>query len=206
MTAPMADDVLALALAGRRIEAIVIGASAGGVNALIEILPGLPREFPYPVLTVLHVMRARPNQLVEVFSQRLAIRVEEAADKGEPMAGTLYFAPADYHLSIEADRVFSLSLEPPVHFARPAIDITMETAADVYGPRLMGILLTGANQDGAAGLAAIGAAGGLTVVQDPAEAQVSVMPNEAIRLRTPDLVLPLRDIRRLLQLSMEKEQ
>ncbi|QBE64029.1 chemotaxis protein CheB [Pseudoduganella lutea] len=202
----MDDATLALALAKRRISAIVIGASAGGVNALIEILPGLPRAFPYPVLTVLHVMRARQNQLVEVFSQRLALRVEEAVDKGEPVAGTLYFAPADYHLSIEADRVFSLSLEPPVHFARPAIDITMETAADVYGPELVGILLTGANHDGAAGLAAIGRAGGLTVVQDPAEAQVSVMPNEAIRLRAPDLVLPLRDIRRLLQLSMENLQ
>jgi two-component system chemotaxis response regulator CheB len=206
MTPRMDDATLAQALAGRRIAAIVIGASAGGVNALIDILPGLPREFPYPVVTVLHVMRARQNQLVEVFGQRLALRVEEAADKAEPMPGTLYFAPADYHLSIEEERVFSLSLEPPVHFARPAIDITMESAADVYGPELVGILLTGANHDGAAGLAAIGAAGGLTVVQDPAEAQVSVMPNEAIRLRAPDLVLPLRDIRRLLQLSMEKLQ
>jgi two-component system chemotaxis response regulator CheB len=199
----MDDATLAQALAGRRIAAVVIGASAGGVNALIDILPGLPREFPYPVVTVLHVMRGRQNQLVEVFQQRVALQVEEAVDKGEPMPGTLYFAPADYHLSIEEEGVFSLSLEPPVHFARPAIDITMETAAEVYGPALVGILLTGANHDGAAGMAAIGAAGGLTVVQDPAEAQVSVMPNEAIRLRAPDLVLPLRDIRRLLQLSME---
>ncbi len=202
----MDDASLALALAGRRISAVVIGASAGGVNALIEILPGLPREFPCPVVTVLHVMRSRQNQLVEVFQQRVALRVEEAADKVEPMPGTLYFAPADYHLSIEEEGVFSLSLEPPVHFARPAIDITMETAANVYGPELVGILLTGANHDGAAGMAAIGAAGGLTVVQDPAEAQVGVMPKEAIRLRAPDLVLPLRDIRRLLQLSMENLQ
>ncbi|HEX8606094.1 MAG TPA: chemotaxis protein CheB [Pseudoduganella sp.] len=202
----MDDATLARALAGRRIAAVVIGASAGGVNALIDILPGLPREFPYPVVTVLHVMRSRQNQLVEVFQQRVALRVEEAVDKGEPMPGTLYFAPADYHLSIEEEGVFSLSLEPPVHFARPAIDITMETAAEVYGPALVGILLTGANHDGAAGMAAIGAAGGLTVVQDPVEAQVSVMPNEAIRLRAPDLVLPLRDIRRLLQLSMENLQ
>lgn len=200
----MNDAALGQALAGRRFAAVVIGASAGGVNALLEILPGLPVSCPYPVVTVLHVMRGRQNQLVEVFGQRLALRVEEAADKQEPAAGTLYFAPADYHLSIEEEGVFSLSLEPPVHFARPAIDITMESAADVYGPELMGILLTGANHDGAAGMAAIGAAGGLTVVQDPAEAQVSVMPAEAIRLRAPDLVLPLRDIRRLLQLSMEK--
>jgi len=194
----MDDTAFRLALAGRRCTAVVIGASAGGVNALIDILPALPAACPFPVVAVLHVMRGRQNQLVEVFAQRVALTVEEAADKGELAPGTLYFAPADYHLSIEADRTFSLSLEPPVHFARPAIDITMASAADVYGPELMGILLTGANHDGAAGLAAIGAAGGVTVVQDPAEAQVSVMPEEAIRLRMPDLVLPLRDIGRLL--------
>jgi two-component system chemotaxis response regulator CheB len=195
------NEMLRLALNARRggpIGAVVIGASAGGVNALMDILPALPADYPLPVVTVLHVMRGRQNQLVEVFRQRMAIAVEEAADKGELEPGTLYFAPADYHLSIEEGGVFSLSLEDPVHFARPAIDITMESAADVYGDRLAGILLTGANQDGAAGLAAIGAAGGLTVVQDPAEAQVAVMPNEAIRKRPPDLVLPLRDIRELL--------
>ncbi len=189
---------LRLAIEGRKVAAIVIGASAGGVNALIEILPGLPRKYPHPVVTVLHVMRGRQNQLVEVFRQRVALQVEEAADKAPLAAGTLYFAPSDYHLSVEEGGTFSLSLEPPVYFARPAIDITMESAADVYGPALVGILLTGANQDGAAGLAAIGRAGGLTVVQDPHEAQVAVMPNEAIRLRQPDLVLPLRDIRKLL--------
>jgi two-component system chemotaxis response regulator CheB len=194
----MEADALRLALAGRKAEAVVIGASAGGVNALLELLPALSAHYPLPVVVVLHVMRGRQNQLVDVFGQRLALRVDEAADKAALQAGTVYFAPADYHLSIEADRVFSLSLEPPVHFARPAIDITMESAADVYGPGLVGILLTGANHDGAAGLAAIGAAGGLTVVQDPGEAQVSVMPNEAIRRRAPSLVLPLREIRALM--------
>lgn len=192
------DSALRLALGSRKFAAVVIGASAGGVNALIEILPGLPKNYPHPLVTVLHVMRGRQNQLVDVFRQRVAVRVEEAADKAPVAGGTLYFAPADYHLSVEQGGTFSLSLEPPVHFARPAIDITMESAADVYGPALVGILLTGANHDGAAGLAAIGKAGGLTVVQDPHEAQVAVMPNEAIRLRQPDLVLPLRDIRRLL--------
>lgn len=200
-------DKLALqaVLEGREIAAIVIGASAGGVNALLEILPGLPRDYPYPVVTVLHVMKGRQNQLAEVFQQRLAMRVLEAGDKDELRAGTLYFAPAGYHLSVEEGGVFSLSQEEPVHFARPAIDLTMQSAADVYGDRLVGILLTGANQDGAAGLAAIGVAGGLTVVQDPAEAQVAVMPNEAIRLRQPDLVLTLQEIRSLLTM-LEKRQ
>ncbi|WEF32271.1 chemotaxis protein CheB [Pseudoduganella chitinolytica] len=200
-------DKLALqaVLEGREIAAIVIGASAGGVNALLEILPGLPRDYPCPVVTVLHVMKGRQNQLAEVFQQRLAMRVLEAGDKDELRAGTLYFAPAGYHLSVEEGGVFSLSQEEPVHFARPAIDLTMQSAADVYGDRLVGILLTGANQDGAAGLAAIGVAGGLTVVQDPAEAQVAVMPNEAIRLRQPDLVLTLQEIRSLLTM-LEKRQ
>lgn len=192
-------------LQGREFAAIVIGASAGGVNALLEILPGLPKDYPYPVVTVLHVMKGRQNQLAEVFQQRLALRVLEAGDKDDLRPGTLYFAPAGYHLSVEEGGVFSLSQEEPVHFARPAIDLTMQSAADVYGDQLVGILLTGANQDGAAGLAAIGAAGGLTVVQDPAEAQVAVMPNEAIRLRQPDLVLTLREIRSLLTM-LEKRQ
>jgi two-component system chemotaxis response regulator CheB len=192
-------------LQGREFAAVVIGASAGGVNALLDILPGLPKAYPYPVVTVLHVMKGRQNQLAEVFQQRLALRVVEAADKDELQPGTLYFAPAGYHLSVEEGGVLSLSQEEPVHFARPAIDITMQSAADVFGPQLVGILLTGANQDGAAGLAAIGAAGGLTVVQDPAEAQVAVMPNEAIRLRQPDLVLTLQEIRSLL-LKLEKNR
>jgi len=201
----MATSPLSSQLQGRAFAAVVIGASAGGVNALLEILPGLPKAYPYPVVTVLHVMKGRQNQLAEVFQQRLALRVVEAADKDELQPGTLYFAPAGYHLSVEEGGVLSLSQEEPVHFARPAIDITMQSAADVYGPQLVGILLTGANQDGAAGLAAIGAAGGLTVVQDPAEAQVAVMPNEAIRLRQPDLVLTLQEIRSLL-LKLEKMQ
>lgn len=192
-------------LQGRQFAAVVIGASAGGVNALLEILPALPKSTPFPVVVVLHVMKGRQNQLAEVFQQRLAVRVLEAADKDELRPGTLYFAPAGYHLSVEEGGVLSLSQEEPVHFARPAIDITMQSAADVYGPALVGILLTGANQDGAAGMAAIGAAGGLTIVQDPAEAQVAVMPNEAIRLRQPDLVLTLQEIRSLL-LKLENKQ
>jgi two-component system chemotaxis response regulator CheB len=133
-----------------------------------------------------------------VFAERLQVAACEAEDKQALAGGTVYFAPADYHLSVESDRVFSLSCEPPHNFSRPAIDYAMASAADVYGPALVGILLTGASQDGAAGLAAIGEAGGLTVVQDPTEAHVRVMPQEAIRRRAPDLILPLREIRKLL--------
>lgn len=186
------------ALHGRTVDAVVIGASAGGVAALLEILPGLPADAPVPIVVLVHMMPKRDSQLAEVFAQRMAMPVVEAEDKQPIVAGTVYFAPSSYHLSVESERCFSLSCEPPHWFSRPAIDFLMSSAADAYGAALAGILLTGANPDGAAGLAAIGAAGGLTVVQDPAEAQVDVMPRAAIELRAPDLILPLRDIRRLL--------
>ena len=151
---------IAEALAGRRIEAVVIGASAGGVDALGRLLPALRARFPLPVMCILHVPAGRESRLAEVFRERVALPVREAADK-EPVApGTIYFAGSGYHLSVERDRSFSLSLEPPVHFARPAIDVLMESAADAYGPGLAGILLTGANQDGAGGMAHIKARGG----------------------------------------------
>jgi len=186
------------ALAGRSVEAVVIGASAGGVGALLQLLPGLPVGYGRAVVALLHMPESRQSQLAQVFQQRMEMPVREAADKEPLSSGTLYFAGSGYHLSVETDRSFSLSCEAPLHFARPAIDHLMQSAADAYGPALLGILLTGANHDGAAGMAAIGAAGGLTVVQDPAEAEVATMPNAAIRLRTPDLILPLNDIHTLL--------
>lgn len=193
-----ASRAIAAALAGRAIDAVVIGASAGGVGALLKLLPGLPAGYARAVVALLHLPENRQSQLAEVFRQRMALPVREAADKEPLSSGTLYFAGSGYHLSVESDRSFSLSCEAPLHFARPAIDFLMESAADAYGPALLGILLTGANQDGAAGLAAIGRAGGLTVVQDPDEAEVATMPREAIRLRAPDLILSLDDIHTLL--------
>lgn len=188
------------ALAGRHIEAVVIGASAGGVGALLRLLPGLPADYRCAMVAVLHIPDGRQSQLAGVFQQRMKFPVREAMDKEELSSGTLYFAGSGYHLSVERDRSFSLSCEAPLHFARPAIDFLMESAADAYGPALVGILLTGANHDGAAGLAAIGKAGGLTVVQDPGEAEVPTMPQEAIRLRQPDLILPLDEIHTLLMM------
>ena len=182
----------------RQISALVIGASAGGIDALLRILPGLPQPCSFPVAVVLHVPEGRESKLASVFGQHLAMPVLHAEDKGALAAGTLYFAPPGYHLSIENDATFSLSQEEPVHFSRPAIDVLMTSAADAYGERLCGILLTGASQDGAAGLAAIGRAGGLTVAQDPLEADMPTMPSAAIALRAPDKILPLAGIRALL--------
>lgn len=193
------------AIAARKPRAIIIAGSAGGVEALVKLLPGLPEGMQVPVICMLHLPANRESRLAELFAERLAVPVREAADKQPIEDGTLYFAGSGYHLSVEQDRSFSLSCEPPVHFARPAIDVLMESAADVYGAELAGILLTGANHDGAAGMARIAARGGLTVVQDPADAQVSTMPQAAIDASRPDLVMPLAAIRELLLLLVEKK-
>jgi len=182
----------------RRIDALLIGASAGGIDALLRILPGLAPDCGFPVVIVLHLPDDRASRLAEVFGQHLALPVRQAEDKAELQAGCVYFAPPGYHLSIENEGCFSLSQEDPVHFSRPAIDVLMASAADAYGAQACGIVLTGASCDGAAGLAAIGAAGGLTAVQDPLEAEIATMPNAAIRLRAPDLVLNLAALRALL--------
>jgi two-component system chemotaxis response regulator CheB len=191
-------EAIDAALAGRRIEAVVIGASAGGVDALVDLLPALPPDFGPATVCILHVPADRESRLAELFAARLALPVREAVDKAPVEGGTVYFAGAGYHLSIEHDRVFSISCEPPVHYARPAIDLLMESAADAYGAGLAGILLTGANTDGADGMQRIRQRGGLTVVQDPQEAQAPAMPQGAIRKCEPHLVLPLAAIRALL--------
>ncbi|WLG98065.1 chemotaxis protein CheB [Pseudomonas sp. FP198] len=180
------------------IEAIVVGASAGGVEALLNIFTPLRKGFTLPVLVVLHLPDERNSQLAQVFRHRLAIPVEEARDKQDIRPGTLYVATPGYHLSIEADRSLSLSLEAPVHHSRPSIDVLFESAADVYGPGLLAVVLTGANSDGAKGLARVKELGGITVVQDPKEAQVSTMPEAALALHEPDHILTLQGIGQLL--------
>ena len=182
----------------QRVQAVVIGASAGGVDALMEILPGLPASFGLPLVVVLHLSESHHSQLAEIFRRRMPMQVREAADKESLTPGTVYFAPPGYHLLVEADHSLSLSCEAQVHYSRPSIDVLMESAADAYGARLAGIVLTGANADGARGLDKIGRHGGLSVVQDPAEARMAVMPQAAIRLRQPDLILDLKSIHSLL--------
>ena len=177
------------------IEAVVIGASAGGVQALLTVLADLPRSFRLPLIVVLHLPEGRDSQLAEIFQYRLPIAVREAADKETILPGTLYFAGPGYHLLVEMDRTFSLSSEEPLHYSRPSINVLMESAADAYGPALAGILLTGANEDGATGMARIKQQGGLTVVQDPTEAAVPTMPEAAIRRQAPDFILKLASIR-----------
>jgi two-component system chemotaxis response regulator CheB len=182
----------------RRYAAIVIGASAGGVEALLQVFAALPADFGLPVLAVLHLPDERRSQLADVFATRLRRDVREALDKASIEPGIIYFAGPSYHLSVERDFSLSLSQEDRVHFSRPAIDILFDSAADAYGPELVGVLLTGANEDGAQGLATIKQRGGLTIVQDPTEARIAVMPLAALKLQSPDHILSLNGIGSLL--------
>ncbi|WDU64953.1 chemotaxis protein CheB [Pseudomonas poae] len=182
----------------RGIEAIVVGASAGGVEALLSIFAELPEGFGLPIIAVLHLPDERRSQLAEVFARRLRIPVREGQDKEVIQPGTLYFAGPGYHLSVEHDRSLSLSQEDRVHHSRPAIDYLFASAADAFGKGLLAILLTGANQDGAHGLAYVKQSAGTTVVQDPTEARIAVMPLAALALHTPDHILTLSRIASLL--------
>ncbi len=182
----------------RRVDAIVIGASAGGVEALLTIFADLRPGFSLPIVVVLHLPDERRSQLAEVFGRRVQLPVKEVDDKELIAPGTLYFAAPGYHVSVERDYSFSLSREERVHYSRPSIDYLFESAADAYQQRLAAILLTGANQDGAQGLATVKQSGGLTIIQNPEEALVSTMPQAALDRSLPDYILPLRGIGRLL--------
>ncbi|RSU46273.1 chemotaxis protein CheB [Sphingomonas sp. S-NIH.Pt15_0812] len=161
---------------------VVIGASAGGVQALLTLLPALPAEFPRPILIVLHVPPDRDHGLVALFQARCAMQVCEAEDKQSPAPGTIYVAPANYHLLVEAGGGMALSADDPVNHSRPSIDLLLETAADAMRRRLIAILLTGANDDGARGLRAVARAGGIAIVEDPDTAQVHTMPAAGLAL------------------------
>jgi two-component system, chemotaxis family, protein-glutamate methylesterase/glutaminase len=182
----------------RSIGAVAIGASAGGVQALSVLLPALPAKAAVAVFIVLHLPRDRPSILAEVFSRKCLLDVREAQDKEPVIAGTVYFAPANYHLLLDHGPQLALSVDDLVHHSRPSIDVLFESAAEVYGNRLLGIILTGANEDGAQGLAAVHDAGGLTVVQTPETAQSPQMVISALKLRQPDYVLPLEEIAAML--------
>ena len=183
------------------IEAIVIGASAGGVDAMALLFESLPAAFVPAILAVLHIRADKQSLLAELYRPRCRLPVREALDKERVEGGTVYLAPPDYHLLVEREKTISLSRDAPVVFSRPSIDVLFESAALAYRERLLGIVLSGANSDGAEGLAAIRAAGGRAWVQDPAEAQAKAMPAAAIARAGADLILPVRDMgERLAQL------
>ncbi len=163
-----------------RPEAIVIGASAGAVQALSILLPALPAGYPLPVLVVVHIPADRSDLMAALFQAKCRMTVKEAEDKEPILPGVVYFGPSDYHLQVEDGRTVSLSSDELVHFSRPSIDVLFESAADVYGPRLVGVILTGANADGADGLSRVAQGGGLALVEDPQTAFQAAMPAAAL--------------------------
>lgn len=176
------------------IRLVVIGASAGGVIALQSIASSLPSNFPLPVLIVLHVPRDRPNGVSELLARGCKLPVFEAEDKLRFSGGSVILAPPDYHMLVESRNELALSVDEPVLFSRPSIDVMFESAAHVYGKEVLAILLTGASRDGTAGIAAVRAAGGLAWIQDPADAQVPLMPVSALEHSGADAVLTVAEI------------
>lgn len=174
-------------------HAVVIGASAGGLKALNDILTPLPADF-MPVLVVIHLPSQRPSLIAELLDEKCRMTVVEAEDKAPIEPGTIYFAPPDYHLLVEQDQTLSLSNEAPVYFSRPSIDVLFETAAEAFGPYLTGVILTGANEDGAAGLKAVMAAGGRGLIQHPKTAYARAMPEAAIEACPQARVLMIDEI------------
>lgn len=186
-------------LPARDADVVVIGASAGGVQALQQLLGALRADFAPAVLAVLHLPPSRPSVLAELLAPGCALPVAMALDKQPVRGGTVTLAPPDYHLLVERGGTLALSLEPPVLFSRPAIDPLFESAADVWGPRLLALLLTGASRDGSVGLAAVRRRGGRAWVQDPASASVPAMPAAALAHAGADAVLTLDQMCRRLE-------
>lgn len=175
-------------------KAVVIGASAGALEALSTILPDLPASFPLPIMIVVHIPPTRPSALADLFAAKCRMAVKEAEDKEPLLPGTIYFAPPDYHLLVEVDMTIALSSDEPVFFSRPSIDVLFESAADTYQESLMGIVLSGANSDGANGLRAVIEAGGVGLVQDPKTAFASAMPETAEKMNPGAHVMQLAEI------------
>lgn len=187
--------------AGGTPRAVVIGASAGALDALSSIIPLLPANYPLPMMTVVHLPADRNSLLAQLLQSKSQLRVREVEDKEPIEKGTVYIAPPDYHLLVEQNDRLSLSNEEPVHFSRPSIDVLFESAADVYGSDLIGVILTGASSDGALGLKAISDAGGVALVQHPHLATSPVMPQAALEacpgaraLSIPEIVAYLQEL------------
>ena len=179
-------------------RAIVIGGSAGAMSALAELLPTFPAAYPLPIIVVQHVHPSQDDFYIAHWAEKCALTVKGAEDKEPIRAGYIYFAPPNYHLLIEDDETFSLSVDEKVNYARPSIDVLFESAADVYTRWLIGVILTGANNDGAQGLRLIKEKGGLTIVQDPRTAESIFMPNAALEVTRVDYVLSIPEMGRLL--------
>lgn len=172
-----------------KVELLLIAGSAGSLDVILKTLPLIHPGLNFPIIIVLHRKASYDSSLADLLATRTKLPVVEAEEKDKLKPGTIYLAPADYHLLVENDHSLSLDYSEKIQYSRPCIDITLETAAEVYKDRTAAILLSGANSDGAKGLKMIKQAGGITAVQNPAAAEVSFMPNQALQASKIDFVL-----------------
>lgn len=183
-----------------RYDAIVIGVSSGGMNAMNIMFPLFPKEFKIPIIIVQHINARSDSQWIALLNNKSNLRVKDVDEKELIEQGFIYIAPPNYHLLIEKNRTFSLTVDDRVNFARPSIDVMFESAAEAFKNKLIGIILTGSNSDGSKGIKRIKECGGLTIIQNPKTAESSYMPTSAIAAIKPDYILPLKEIMKLLML------
>jgi two-component system chemotaxis response regulator CheB len=180
---------------------VAMGTSWGGLSAMTKLLGSLPEDFPIPIVVVQHRSKDSDRLLVQLLQDATGLKVCEIEDKDVLSAGTVHVAPADYHVLVESGYL-SLTLEEPVRFSRPSIDVMFTSAADAYGPATIGVILTGANEDGAMGLADIVKRGGTALIQDPKTAEIKIMPGAALQAAPTAEVLSLDNLaRRLIELG-----
>lgn len=186
-------------------EAIVAGVSSGGMKALKGLFSLLPEDFRIPIIIVQHVSPYSDNHWIELLNAKSKLTIKEADEKEKIKEGNIYIAPANYHLLIERNKSFSLTIDERVNYARPSIDVLFESASDAYGDKLIGIILTGSSNDGAKGIKYIKENGGMAIAQDPETADSPHMPKSAIEATKPDYVLPLENIVELL-IKIDKQK
>lgn len=183
-----------------RYDMIVIGVSAGGLQALSTILPHLPCDFVTPIMIVQHISKDADSYLVKYLNDLCTLPVIEPYDKLTIQSGTIYIAPPGYHMLVEDKNTIALSIFPKVNYSQPSIDVLFESAADVFKNKLLGVILTGANSDGAKGVKRIKSHGGFVIVQSPKTSEAKIMPSEAIKAVKVDKILDLEEIGPFLKL------
>jgi two-component system chemotaxis response regulator CheB len=188
-----------------RYEAIVIGVSSGGMNAMKVMFSLLPKDFNTPIIIVQHIGAHSDNLWVRLLNDKSNLPIKEADEKEKIENGKVYIAPPNYHLLIEKDRTFSLTVDKYVNYSRPSIDVLFESAAEVYAGKLIGVILTGSNNDGTNGIKRVKECGGLTIIQNPETAESAFMPKSAIAAIKPDYVLSLEGISELL-INLDKQK
>lgn len=175
-------------------KAVIIGGSAGSLQALLQILPFLEKPVSFAVVIVVHRKNSDEQTLEDLIALKSKLKVREVEDKVKLEPGFIYIAPSNYHLLFEKNETLSLDTSEKVNYSRPSIDVSFESAAEIYREQLVGVLLSGSNSDGTIGLRAIQAAGGISVVQNPLSAEMPFMPNNAILNTTPDFILSTDEI------------